>query len=219
MLGYICLVSSMCLMLFNSEVRTLYYEQHGYEPLLTKIDLVYSVHGILLTSVSISQLFCWGFKSRPIVLKRMTKVIITVVILSIFAMYSSIGTSRIHSLKDSTSEEKFTLLSLALSLSYMKIIMSLIKYFPQLLHNHKRKSVLGFSMLTIFLDCTGGTLSIAQLFLDGYIATGRLSWDMMISNGGKLWLSFVTLFFDGCFIYQWLKFEKWAYKEHEKISA
>lgn len=222
--GYVALVSSMCLILFNTEVRQQFFDMHGYFPLLTKIDLVYSAHGLLLTSVSISQLFlsCWGFKKRTTSSKRITRIIITFVLSTIAILYSIVGTTKITSLHDSNTDQKslqaFTLLDLAVMLSYIKIFLSLIKYIPQLLHNHRRKSVLGFSMFTIFLDCTGGILSVSQLFLDAYIATGHLSMDILISNGGKLWLSFVTLFFDGCFVYQWLRFEKFAAMETKQCD-
>lgn len=211
-IGYIALLTSMCLMLFNTNVREQYLGIHGYFPLLTIIDLVYSVHGLVLTLVMISQLFCWGFRTRNTTLRRITKLIIFVVLSAILVLYSMVGSTKIHSLADAGSVKIFTLLDLAIVLSYVKVFMSIIKYIPQLLHNHKRKSVVGFSIFTIFLDCTGGFLSISQLFLDAYIATGRLNTEILVSNGGKLSLSFVTLFFDGCFIYQWLKFDRWAEK-------
>jgi cystinosin len=208
----------MSLMLFSTEVRQRYTQIHGYSPLLTNIDLVYSVHGLVLTTVAISQLFCWGFKKRTTSLRKMTKLIILCVLSAIAVLYSVVGTNKLHALKDQASNEVFSLLDLAIVLSYIKIFMSLIKYIPQLLHNHKRRSVLGFSMFTIFLDCSGGILSVAQLFLDAYITTGHLNMEILISNGGKLWLSFVTLFFDCCFIYQWLNFEKLASKEKTQYT-
>lgn len=208
--GYIALVSSMSLMLFNADVRTRYYERHGYFPLLTTIDLIYSAHGFLLTLITTSQLYFWGFKSRPGSPKRLTKLIILVVFVVLASAYYSVGT------KNSTRE--FTLLDVAVLLSYIKIFMSLIKYIPQLNHNYKRKSVVGFSILTIVLDTTGGTLSIAQLFLDAYIMTGSLSWEVLRNNSGKLGLSAVTLFFDACFVYQWYIYKTLPSHDFEKIE-
>lgn len=198
----------MSLLLYNENVRQAYFDHHGYFPLLTNIDLIYSLHGLILNIVTISQLYFWGFKKRSTIIKKTTKLIIATVIITTLLLYSCVGTNKLHQLNEKTKNQSFTLLDLAIILSYVKIFMSIIKYFPQLSHNHKRKSVVGFSIVTIFLDSTGGILSILQLLIDAYIMTGSLNIDKLINNGGKLGLSFVTLFFDSCFIYQWLIYEK-----------
>lgn len=214
--GYIALLTSMLLLLYNPSVRQLYHENHGYYPLLTNMDLIYSAHGLILTFVTVSQLFFWGFKKRSMVLKRITKVIILSVLMVISSLYSIVGTNTLHKYTDHEQTERvYTLLDLAILLSYVKILMSLIKYIPQLNHNNKRRSVVGFSIFTIFLDLSGGLLSISQLFIDAYRFTGSLNYDVLINNGGKLGLSFVTLFFDLCFVYQWLIFEVYGTKHSE----
>ena len=43
---------------------------------------------------------------------------------------------------------------------------STVKYMPQAYLNYKRKSTVGWSIVNILLDFTGGTFSIAQLFID-----------------------------------------------------
>jgi cystinosin len=50
-------------------------------------------------------------------------------------------------------------------LSYIKIIVSLIKYIPQVLLNVSRKSTVGWNIWNIYLDFSGGVLSTLQLFL------------------------------------------------------
>jgi cystinosin len=207
----------MSLLLYNADVRQLYHEQHNFYPLLTNIDLIYSVHGFILTMVSTSQLFFWGFKKRSIVLRRVTKLIILSVFIICLFLYSIVGTNRLHQFTNNREPSKiYTILDLAITLSYVKILMSLIKYIPQLSHNYKRKSVTGFSIFTVFLDLSGGILSLSQLFLDSYITTGTLSYDVLINNGGKLGLSFVTFFFDICFIYQWYIYEHSIRHDAEK---
>ncbi|KAH3685852.1 hypothetical protein WICPIJ_003140 [Wickerhamomyces pijperi] len=201
-LGYVSLVTSMLLMLFNSNVRDLYFEKNGYYPLLTNIDLLYSSHGVLLTLVTTSQLIfseLWGFKTRSLTAKRATKWILISVITLICLLYLCIGSEIVPFDDDGV----FTLLDWAVSLSYFKILMSCIKYIPQLLHNKRRRSIVGFSIFTIFLDLSGSILSTLQLFLDSYIATGTLTWDVMVQNSGKLGLSFITFVFDAAFFYQW----------------
>lgn len=214
-IGYIALVASMSLLLYNEQVRQLYFEHHNYYPLLTNIDLIYSSHGLLMNFVTITQLYFWGFKKRSTHIKRTTKLIIAGVSSTIILLYFCVGTNALHQIHEGYKDYSFTILDLAIFLSYVKIFMSIIKYIPQLSHNYKRKSVVGFSILTIFLDLTGGILSILQLFIDAYIMTGSLSFDILLNNSGKLGLSFVTLFFDACFIYQWVIYEKMVDKSSQ----
>ncbi|KAI8642839.1 PQ loop repeat-domain-containing protein, partial [Parasitella parasitica] len=54
-------------------------------------------------------------------------------------------------------------------LSSVKLIVSFIKYLPQLWLNYKRQSTQGWSITFIFWDLSGGLLSIVQLLLDAYI--------------------------------------------------
>lgn len=207
-LGYFALVTSMLLMLFNDVVRELYFTNNGYFPLLTNIDLIYSAHGFLLTLVTSSQLIfwnIWGFNPRSLVAKKPTKLILICVIMLILILYLSIGSTNVPFF-----QKEYTLLDWAVTLSYFKIMMSCIKYIPQLLHNRRRMSVVGFSIFTIFLDLSGSILSTFQLFLDSYIATGSLTWDVMVNNSGKLGLSVITFVFDACFIYQWLIYDKYG---------
>lgn len=52
--------------------------------------------------------------------------------------------------------------------SYVKLFITLIKYAPQAYMNYLRKSTMGWSIGNILLDCTGGTLSMAQMVIIAY---------------------------------------------------
>lgn len=52
--------------------------------------------------------------------------------------------------------------------SYVKLCITLIKYVPQAFYNYKRKSTVGWSIGNIFLDFTGGILSMLQMILNAY---------------------------------------------------
>lgn len=52
--------------------------------------------------------------------------------------------------------------------SYVKLAITLIKYVPQAFYNYKRKSTVGWSIGNIFLDFTGGTLSMLQMIINAY---------------------------------------------------
>lgn len=55
-----------------------------------------------------------------------------------------------------------------------KVIITFVKYTPQVYLNWKRKSTFGWSIHNILLDFTGGTLSFLQIFLD-WINSGSTS--------------------------------------------
>ncbi|KAJ8936727.1 hypothetical protein NQ318_007087, partial [Aromia moschata] len=52
--------------------------------------------------------------------------------------------------------------------SYVKLTITLIKYIPQAYMNYKRKSTVGWSIGNIFLDFTGGSLSMLQMIINAY---------------------------------------------------
>ena len=52
--------------------------------------------------------------------------------------------------------------------SYVKLIITLVKYLPQAVMNYRRKSTMGWSIGNVLLDFTGGVLSIAQMFILAY---------------------------------------------------
>jgi cystinosin len=52
--------------------------------------------------------------------------------------------------------------------SYVKLAITLIKYVPQAFYNYKRQSTVGWSIGNIFLDFTGGILSMLQMILNAY---------------------------------------------------
>lgn len=77
--------------------------------------------------------------------------------------------------------------------------MTVIKYIPQAWVNYKRKSTVGWSIVQILLDLTGGVLSILQLVIDSALQD---DWSGISGNPVKLGLGNVSIFFDLIFIVQ-----------------
>ncbi|KZO93217.1 hypothetical protein CALVIDRAFT_583390 [Calocera viscosa TUFC12733] len=84
-------------------------------------------------------------------------------------------------------------------LSYFKLYVSIAKYVPQAWLNYQRKSTVGWSIVNILLDFSGGILSLAQLFLDSWLAS---DWTGVTGNPVKFGLSFLSILFDVLFILQ-----------------
>ena len=89
--------------------------------------------------------------------------------------------------------------------SYVKLVITLVKYIPQVLTNYRNSSTYGWSIAQILLDFTGGILSIAQLGIDSYLQN---DWSGITGNPVKLALGNISIFFDVIFIVQ----HYWLYK-------
>ena len=70
----------------------------------------------------------------------------------------------------------------------------------QVLLNIRRRSTVGWNVDNVILDCTGGTLSLAQLLLDAG-CTGEWG-DMVGGDPVKFGLGFLSIFFDVIFMVQ-----------------
>ncbi|KAL9033396.1 MAG: hypothetical protein Q9214_007536, partial [Letrouitia sp. 1 TL-2023] len=85
------------------------------------------------------------------------------------------------------------------AVGYVKLLITVVKYIPQAWTNHRRKSTVGWSIDQILMDVVGGTLSIAQLFIDSSLQN---DWSGVTGNPVKLGLGNVSLFFDVIFLLQ-----------------
>ncbi|KMU78163.1 hypothetical protein CISG_07003 [Coccidioides immitis RMSCC 3703] len=85
------------------------------------------------------------------------------------------------------------------TVSYVKLVVTVIKYIPQAWVNYKRKSTVGWSIGQILLDFSGGVLSILQLIIDSALED---DWSGITGNPIKLLLGNVSIFFDLIFMAQ-----------------
>ncbi|XP_021926700.1 cystinosin homolog isoform X2 [Zootermopsis nevadensis] len=83
--------------------------------------------------------------------------------------------------------------------SYVKLAITLIKYIPQAYMNYKRKSTVGWSIGNIFLDFTGGILSMLQMILNAH---NYNDWESIFGDPTKFGLGLFSVVFDIFFIIQ-----------------
>lgn len=191
-LGYFCYCISVYLQIYNVKVR-LQYQQlfDGRFPLLSNADLFYSFHGLALLLILASQIFLgnkiWKFKNER---KSFRIHALSKLILSMFLVFA------IFSWK--FDDPAFALLNFAMNLAYFKIIISLIKYIPQVLHNYRRKSMYGISRLQIIFDLTGSFFSFAEF----YLKKNRPILEAVDANRGKVGITIVTFLFGTIFLFQ-----------------
>ncbi|KAI8469976.1 MAG: PQ loop repeat-domain-containing protein [Monoraphidium minutum] len=87
-----------------------------------------------------------------------------------------------------------------------KVAMTLIKYTPQVLHNHARRSTQGWNLTNVLLDCAGGALSFSQVALD---AVARHDLGLITSTPAKFAIAGLSIGYDLVFVAQ----HYWAYKD------
>ncbi|RKP06969.1 cystinosin [Thamnocephalis sphaerospora] len=174
--------------LFCSEpVRRQYRERHSGEDSLVQLnDVVFGLHAVLFSIITVGQVFIYPRDSDA---KRPWLAIGIIPLLGV-GLCVMIGLSASGILEA---------LDTFYYLSYVKLVCSFSKYFPQLYINFQRKSTVGWSIGNILLDTTGGVLSIVQEVLDAYLAG---HWAGITGNVAKFALGVLTIVFDTAFIIQ-----------------
>ncbi len=99
------------------------------------------------------------------------------------------------------------------ALGYVKLLVTLVKYSPQVLANWRNRSTAGWSIVQILLDFAGGLLSIAQLGLDSY---RQRDWSGLTGNPVKLALGNVSMAYDVVFVVQHYVLYREGAKEEEE---
>jgi cystinosin len=84
-------------------------------------------------------------------------------------------------------------------ISYVKVVVTIVKYAPQLLYNTRNQSTKGWHIDQILFDFAGGVLSVAQLGIDSYL---QHDWSGVTGNPVKFLLGNVSVFYDVLFMFQ-----------------
>ncbi|KAK4016028.1 cystinosin [Daphnia magna] len=167
-------------------VQLQYYEIHpmGVIPVQTN-DVVFSVHATVFSILTAIQ--CIIYERGDQKVSPYTWAFIGVS--SAFIFISTIA----------AVTYSITYLSLLYYCSYVKLIVTLIKYIPQAHLNYKRQSTIGYSIGGVLLDITGGLLSVLQMFL---LAYNNDDWDSLFGDPTKFGLGLFSVMFDLLFIVQ-----------------
>ncbi|KAF9927140.1 hypothetical protein BGZ65_006924 [Modicella reniformis] len=191
---YLNVLGFLCYSIFNiaffcsSEVQEEYKRRNGgQENLVRANDVFFAVHALILSTFTLAQ--TWIYKRDPIQkVSWPSRIFITLASLISLILIGPVafggGKNWIHVLY---------------FLSYVKLVISFIKYCPQVFINWRAKSTIGWSIHNILLDLTGGVLSIAQLFLDAYLSG---DWSGVSGDPVKFGLGFLSIAFDLVFIVQ-----------------
>ncbi|KAG0348903.1 hypothetical protein BG004_003735 [Podila humilis] len=172
----------------RSEIQEEYRRRSGGQENLVRANDVFSaVHAFILSNFTLVQTYIYK-RDESQRLSIPSKMFIVGAVVSTFSVLSSAMWSK--------SIERIDVLYFV---SYVKLVISVIKYCPQVYINYKVRSTVGWSIGNILLDFSGGVLSTAQIILDAYLSG---DWSSISGDPAKFGLGFVSIAFDVIFIVQ-----------------
>jgi len=185
-MGYLCYAIYSLSLFFNQSIRGVFLQEHPMGVIqVDPNDIFFVLHAIALTLIIITQ--CLIYEKDDQTVSKTCRIILLAMFLYAIVVLTLAGTQIINWLR------------LVQYLSYVKLVVTLIKYVPQAFMNYKRQSTEGWSIENILLDFTGGSLSILQMFLKSY---NNDDWQSIFGNVTKIGIGIFTIIFDTLFILQ-----------------
>ncbi|EFX01541.1 lysosomal cystine transporter [Grosmannia clavigera kw1407] len=206
-LGFLAYLLSNLALRYSATVRGEYAARHhGLAPTGAFNDVAFASHAFVLSLVTVSQYFLptwWRIAAGPGsgVSRRPSRFILFVAAGSVTVIGGLVAVVLYEHSGSAVGSPAgaWAWLDVVYALGYVKLVITLIKYSPQLLANWRNRSTHGWSIVQIILDSVGGVLSIVQLLLDSY---SQGDWSGLTGNPVKLLLGNVSIFYDILFIVQ-----------------
>uniref|UniRef100_A0A7S4REA9 Cystinosin n=1 Tax=Ditylum brightwellii TaxID=49249 RepID=A0A7S4REA9_9STRA len=190
-LGFACYAVYNASLFWSPYIQNLYRQNHaaGESIPVRSNDVAFALHAFVLSSITLGQIWYYdGFGTSQTKMSFSVKLFFGVAFLVlVFSTLVAIVSS------------KLSWLGFLYILSYVKVVITLLKYIPQVVLNVRRKSTVGWNIWNIILDFTGGMLSLAQLLGD---SADMHDWSGITGNFAKFCLGFVSIFFDIIFFFQ-----------------
>ncbi|EAW08400.1 putative L-cystine transporter [Aspergillus clavatus NRRL 1] len=200
-LGFVCYTAYTSAFLYSPVIRRQYAARHpqAEDSTVRFNDFAFAVHAVILSSIVYTQFWpkIWGFKVSRF--QTVSKPVAGLFWGSIMAIGIIVCIVLARSPDGGYEPSTWAWIDVVYALSYVKLIITVVKYVPQAWVNYKRKSTQGWSIVQILLDLTGGVLSFLQLILD---SSFQSDWSGITGNPVKLLLSNVTIVFDLVFVVQ-----------------
>ena len=188
--GFGCYATYTLCMYWSPAIQKQYKDRYGDDAEITvqSNDVAFALHALVLCVVQLTQIWWYGgFHAQPL---SMPVKLGLASLLVVCVVYASLVLEHVHTL---------VWLDYLYMLSFVKVVISLVKYIPQVILNYNRRSTAGWNIWNIILDFTGGTLSVAQQIAD---SADLHDFSGITGNLAKFFLGFVSMFFDVIFFVQ-----------------
>merc|ERR1719188_257823 len=181
---------------WNTQLREEYSAKHHHNNAAVKLnDVFFAGQAVLFACLSLLQ-FAFFDRAAPQQLNLADKVLHFMVVGLATALLAYTGLALVIAY---TSEQFVTWLTFVLILPPLLMLEIVVENFPQVWLNCKSKSTSGFSIVGVWLDLIGSSLSLSQLVFDAW-SSG--DWEAVLGNPAKLALGFVSLLYDFIFLLQ-----------------
>ncbi|ERE68798.1 cystinosin-like protein [Cricetulus griseus] len=148
-------------------------------------DVFFSLHAVFLTLIVILQCCLYERGNQYVSWPSIGFLVLAWLFVLVTMIVAAVGVT--------------TWLQFLFCFSYIKLAVTLIKYFPQAYMNFYYKSTEGWSIGSVLLDFTGGSFSLLQMFLQSY---NNDQWTLIFGDPTKFGLGVFTIFFDVVFFIQ-----------------
>lgn len=193
---------------FNDDIRGAYAALHGGAlPDVAAADFAFAAHAVVATLVVAAQ---YATMRRPGQDAGVSPVAAGVAATALLA--AALGAAQAGAACAPADGGCAAWLPLLVLLGGTKVAMTLVKYTPQVLHNHARRSTEGWSLANVLLDLSGGALSLAQVGLDAW---ARHDLSVVTGSPAKLWIAALSLGYDAIFIAQ----AYWLYRDSDRNNG
>ena len=216
LLGFACYSAYNLAFYSDPALRAAYETEKKDHIIIAGSDILFSVHALVLTAVTVWQCVVYPRGKQRVGRGTIAFVAATLVLLVVYACLVGFyvdakpegSAAREHAAAKrffqlqlftvGVFDARLSWLDFLVFVGYTKAVISLVKYIPQVLLNWRRRSTVGWSVLNVLLDFTGGVFSTAQLFLDAAVCPQP----PCAVAGAKLAIGTCSIVFDTIFIVQ-----------------
>ncbi|RPB23335.1 hypothetical protein L211DRAFT_787054 [Terfezia boudieri ATCC MYA-4762] len=198
-LGHSCYTVSCLAFLYSETVRDQYRRRWGSgvgDPTVRLNDLAFTAHALLWSCFTITQFYWWGYTRLPS--QRLSRGMTCLILGSLASIALATGLVIFFPSKDVGSDEPYAggweWLDVIYLMGHIKLLISVIKYYPQAHLNYVNKSTRGWSIHKCLMDFIGSIFSLIQLFIDASLTPGGLG--SVIGNPLKFLLGWISVVFD-----------------------
>lgn len=185
--GYIAYSIYNCCFLWSDEIHKEYFKLHSSSTQIPVAinDAVFALHGFFFIFVIVVQIFVYGSEGQTMTIPTKIGLVIGWLSVAVVVIVAAFG--------------KLMWIYVLYYLSVCKFVITVVKFSPQVYLNWKNKNTKGWSIEQVFPDLGGAVFSFLQMVV---VSINTHDWNTYFGNPIKMFLSILTIVYDGIFLTQ-----------------
>lgn len=190
-MGFVCYSIFNCTLFWDHELQDNYHNYTGSaSPIVQFNDVCFGLHAVVITGVMLVQCIMAKHGAHKVSVGTAVFIGTCTLLAALFVLHVFVWDEQ---------GKWLSWLGVVYYFSYVKMVITVIKYMPQVVLNCRRRSTVGWSVWNVLLDFLGGSLSLAQLFMTCILMQ---DWSPLSGNPVKVGLGCISILFDTIFIVQ-----------------